>query len=111
MSLDQNEAKKLLESLYEGGVDKDADWSNIDDELLQKFRSAYESGDAAVQHLLATLAFNKFETAEEADRIAASMGGIKMAMVGQIFEDFPTSSLEDLKEAADKAGYDIEILS
>lgn len=110
MSITQSEAKKLMESLYEGGVENDADWSHIDDSVLQKFREAHESGDAAVQHLLATLAFNKFETAEEADRIAASMGGIKAAMVGQIFEDFPTSSLEDLKEAADKAGYDIEVL-
>lgn len=110
MSDTTNNARDLIESLYEGGVELDANWEDIDDETLQQLRDAHASGDEALQNLLATLAFNKFETADQADRIAASMAGIKMAMVSQIFDEFPTSSLEDLRTAADKAGYDVEVL-
>jgi len=104
------DARTLIDSLYADGVELDANWDSIDDETLTKLREAHESGDEALQSLLANLAFNKFETADQADRIAASMAGIKAAIVENIFEEFPATSLADLKEAADKAGYDIEVL-
>jgi len=110
LSNTENSARELIESLYAEGVELDANWDSIDDETLQKLREAHASGDEALQSLLANLAFNKFENADQAERIAASMAGIKAAIVEQIFEEFPTTSLADLKAAADKAGYDIEVL-
>ena len=89
----------------------DANWETLDDDVLSRLREAHQSGDAALQSLLANLAFNKFETAEQAERVAASMAGIKQATVSKIFEEFPTTSLDDLRAAADRAGYDIEVLS
>lgn len=110
MSNETNPARTLVESLYADGVEIDANWDAVDDEAIAKLRDAHASGDEAVQSLLANLAFNKFETADQADRIAASMAGIKMGIVAQIFDEFPSTSLEDLQAAADKAGYDIEVL-
>lgn len=108
---DNSTARELLETLYAGGVEADANWDAIDDETLQKLREAHASGDETLQALLANLAFNKFENADQAERVAASMAGIKMGAVAKIFDEFPTSSLEDLKVAASRAGYDIEVLA
>jgi hypothetical protein len=102
------EARRMIESLYDDGVELDANWDSVDDEVVRRVRDAHQTGDEAVQSVLANLAFSKLTTAEQADRIAASMAGIKQRMVAEIFEEFPTTSLEDLRAAADAAGYDIE---
>ena len=107
----EKSGREIIESLYAGGVEFDANWETLDDDVLSRLREAHQSGDAALQSLLANLAFNKFETAEQAERVAASMAGIKQATVSKIFEEFPTTSLDDLRAAADRAGYDIEVLS
>jgi hypothetical protein len=103
--------KEMLDALYAGGVERDADWSGVDDNKLQALRKAAESGDEALQSLMTNLAFSKFEgDADQAQRLSSSLGGIKALMVTEIFDELPNTSLEDMRAAAEAAGYDVEIL-
>ncbi|MER5640316.1 hypothetical protein ABT095_25640 [Kitasatospora sp. NPDC002227] len=104
-------AHQILHSLYANGAQLDADWDGIDDDTLAKLREAALSGDEALQTLLTNLAFTKFEGAEQAARLSASLAGIKQAAVAEIFEELPTTSIEDLRAAAEAAGYEVEILA
>ncbi|MFE2111043.1 hypothetical protein ACFXAF_34965 [Kitasatospora sp. NPDC059463] len=104
------EARQMLDGLYAGGAQFDADWSAVGDETLAKLREAAASGDEALQTLLTNLAFNKFVDADQATRLSASLGGIKQAAVMEVFDELPTTSLEDLRAAAEAAGYEVEIL-
>ncbi|MBO0651443.1 hypothetical protein J1792_01075 [Streptomyces triculaminicus] len=103
-------AKQLLDGLYAEGVQADANWDGVSEEALLKLREAAASGDEALQSLMANLAFSKFEDAEQATRLSSSLAGIKQFMVTEIFEELPTTSVEDLRAAAEAAGYDVEIL-
>jgi hypothetical protein len=105
-----NPAREFLETFYAKGVEFDADWGDVDEEVLVKLREAAASGDEALQSLLASLAFSKFETTEQAARLSAALGGIKMMAVTDLFAELPLTSLEDLRAAAEAAGYDVEIL-
>jgi hypothetical protein len=105
-----NPAREFLETFYAKGVEFDADWDHVDEEVLVKLREAAASGDEALQSLLASLAFSKFKTAEQAARLSAALGGIKMMSVTDLFEELPHTSLEDLRAAAEAAGYEVEVL-
>ncbi|UGY92399.1 hypothetical protein [Streptomyces gobiensis] len=105
------EAHQMLDSLYAVGAQFDADWSGVGDETLAGLREAAASGDEALQKLLTNLAFTKFEGADQAARLSASLAGIKQAAVAEIFEELPTTSIEDLRVAAEAAGYEVEILA
>ncbi len=107
MSID---AKQMMANLYANGAEFDADWSGISDESLTALREASESGDAALQSVLTNLAFSKFSTPAQAGRLAASLAGIKQATVASIFDELPTTSIEDLRVAAEAAGYEVEVL-
>jgi hypothetical protein len=103
--------KEMLGALYEGGVEHDADWSGVDDDKLQALRKAAESGDAALQSLMTNLAFSKFQgEADQAQRLSSALAGIKQFMVAEIFDELPNTSIEDMRAAAEAAGYDVEIL-
>ncbi|MEV5340327.1 hypothetical protein AB0K93_17900 [Streptomyces sp. NPDC052676] len=106
-----NPAQQMMNGLYADGAQFDADWSQVDDATLAKLREAAASGDEALQSLLTSLAFSKFEGAEQAARLSASLAGIKQAAVAEIFEELPTTSIEDLRAAAEAAGYEVEILA
>ncbi|WP_406303815.1 hypothetical protein OHA61_17545 [Streptomyces sp. NBC_00885] len=103
-------AQTMLTGLYASGAQFDADWSTVDDVTLGKLREAAASGDEALQSLLTTLAFNKFEGGDQASRLSASLAGIKQAAVAEVFEELPTTSIADLRAAAEAAGYEVEIL-
>jgi hypothetical protein len=105
------QARQLLESLYvKNGVASDADWSAVEDTQLVGVRGDAESGDSAFQSLMAHLVMDKAESPDQAKRLTAALAGIKAFMVHEILDELPTTSLEDLKSAADAAGYDIEVL-
>ncbi|MFH8567278.1 hypothetical protein [Streptomyces sp. NPDC017993] len=104
-------AQQMMTGLYADGAQFDADWSKVDDATLAKLREAAASGDEALQSLLTSLAFSKFEGADQATRLSASLAGIKQAAVAEIFEELPTTSIEDLRVAAEAAGYEVEILA
>ncbi|MER6111641.1 hypothetical protein ACWGPD_23185 [Streptomyces hirsutus] len=103
-------AQQMLAALYANGTEFDADFSKVDDATLAKLREASASGDEALQSLLTTLAFNKFEGADQASRLSASLAGIKQAAVAEIFEELPTTSIDELRAAAEAAGYEVEVL-
>ncbi|GAA2486139.1 hypothetical protein [Streptomyces gobitricini] len=105
------QAHQMLTGLYASGAQFDADWSGVDDETMAKLRDAAASGDEALQTLLTNLAFTKFEGADQAARLSASLAGIKQAAVAEIFDELPTTSIEDLRAAAEAAGYEVEILA
>lgn len=104
------EAHQMLDGLYAGGAQFDADWSGVADETIAKLRDAAASGDEALQSLLTNLAFNKFDGSDQASRLSASLAGIKQAAVMEVFDELPTTSIEDLRAAAEAAGYEVEIL-
>lgn len=104
-------AQRLLDGLYANGAGLDANWEGFSDESLVKLRSAAVSGDEAVQALLVQLAFSKFQDSEQALRLSASLAGIKAAAVTEIFDEFPTTSVDDLRAAAEAAGYEVEVLA
>lgn len=104
-------AQHMMAGLYEKGAEFDADWSGVADDTLIKLREASISGDAALQSLLTTLAFSKFDGSEQASRLSSSLAGIKQAVTLEIFEELPTTSVEDLRAAAEAAGYEVEILA
>ncbi|MEY9843307.1 hypothetical protein [Streptacidiphilus sp. MAP5-3] len=106
-----NDAKQLMANLYANGAEFDADWSGVSDEAMTRLREASESGDAAVQSVLTNLAFSKFEDADQARRLAASLAGIKQAVTASIFDELPTTSIDDLRAAAEAAGYEVEVLA
>ncbi|MFE2286465.1 hypothetical protein ACFXDJ_20155 [Streptomyces sp. NPDC059443] len=105
-----NDAKQMMAALYAKGAEFDADWSGVGEETLTRLREAYESGDAALQSVLTNLAFSKFSSPDQATRLAASLGGIKQALVASIFDELPTTSIEDLRAAAEAAGFEVEVL-
>ena len=104
-------AQQMMNGLYANGAELDADWSAVSDEHVARLREAAESGDEAVQTLLTNLAFSKFENAEQASRLAASLAGIKQAVIMDLFEELPTTSIDDLRSAAEAAGYEVEVLA
>ncbi|MGW1493555.1 hypothetical protein [Streptomyces sp. NPDC002402] len=105
------EAHQVLDGLYAAGAEFDADWSGVGDQTVAKLREAAASGDEALQTLLTNLAFTKFEGADQAARLSASLAGIKQAAVAEIFDELPTTSIEDLRVAAEAAGYEVEVLA
>jgi hypothetical protein len=111
MTMSINPAQQMMEGLYADGEQFDADWSRVDDAILQRVREAAVSGDEALQSLLTTLAFSKFDGSEQALRLSASLAGIKQVVVAEIFEELPTTSIDDLRAAAEAAGYEVEILA
>ncbi len=104
-------AQQIMAGLYANGAEFDADFSGVADETLTKLREASESGDETVQKLMTQLAFSKFQDAEQAKRLAASLAGIKQAVTMDLFEELPTTSIEDLRAAAEAAGYEVEVLA
>ncbi|TDD93847.1 hypothetical protein [Actinomadura rubrisoli] len=105
-------AKELLDGLYAQGAEHDADWSGVTDDTLQALRQAADSGDAALQSLMTNLAFSKFQgQADQAQRLSSALAGIKAFMVAEIFDELPTTSIEELRAAAEAAGYDVEVLA
>lgn len=106
-----NSAQQMMNGLYANGAEFDADWSAVGDETLTRLREAAESGDEALQSLLTNLAFSKFENADQASRLAASLAGIKQAVIMDLFEELPTTSIDDLRAAAEAAGYEVEVLA
>lgn len=107
----ENSARTLIEALYRDGAHLDANWDHITDESLRKLREAAASGDEAVQKLLTEMAFSNFQDVDEASRLLPALAGIKAALVTEMFSQFPTTSVDDLRAAAEAAGYDVEVLA
>ena len=109
-TLTDTQALQVLDALYADGVDKDADWSAVDSDI-SAHRDGAESGDSALQSLMTFLVADKVQGTEQVQRVEAALAGIKQFMIHEILEELPTTSIEDLKAAADKAGYDLEIIA
>lgn len=106
-----NTVTEILTSLYAEGVSEDANWEKLTAAGVEDLPTARaETGDSALQTLMGQLALDKAESPEQAQRIATALAGIKQFMVHEILEELPTTSIEDLRAAADKAGYDLEII-
>lgn len=54
---------------------------------------------------------NNATDGEQARRLSNSLADIKQFLVHEIIKEFPTTSVEALSEAAEAAGYEIEVLS
>lgn len=104
-------AKELLERLYADDTECDADFDATGDPALMRLRDACESGDEALRKLMSNLAFTKFDgDSDQAARVAAALGAIMQYMVNEVLDGLPTTTVADLRDAADAAGWDIEIL-
>ncbi|MBM7459952.1 hypothetical protein ACIBED_07115 [Rhodococcus coprophilus] len=101
-----------LRSLYaDEKPSTDADLTVLNSSAADSIRTERESGDDALQAILAQFVMNNATDGEQARRLSNALAGIKQFLVHEIITEFPTTSVEALSEAAEAAGYEIEVLS
>lgn len=88
----------------------DANWQVAEKAGILDLSEQAGSGDEALQILMRQLLIDKSEPGEQSERLYTALAGIKQFVIEDFLRELPTTSIEDLRDAADKAGYDLEII-
>lgn len=111
MGLNKKEAKNFFASLYAGKkVDRDGQFDLTVTSLVAQIEDKVMTGDQALQGLMFNYVLSNPENVEKGKGITAALAGIKQRSVDAFIEAFPKSNINSLIDAAQKAGYSVDIL-
>lgn len=107
-------AARFFAALYEEDIGKYEFDPNEFDPLVTRIvtRSpeGVSAGEDALQNLIFNYVLSSPDKAKLGRKLTAVMGNIKQRLVQAFSETFPSANLEELIDAANKSGYDVDIL-
>ncbi|MGH3438992.1 MAG: hypothetical protein ACRDRN_21310 [Sciscionella sp.] len=110
-ALTEATARQFFGSLYEDGDHVAASWTSAVTPLVAKLGNNVVSGDQALQSLMVNFVLKNAENIDQVKRMSAALAGIKQIIIGEVIQEFPHTSIEELIAAAREAGYDVQVLT
>lgn len=111
MTLKNEEARKFFASLYaDKKVDPAGQFDATVTSLVAQLGDKVVTGDQALQGLMFNFILSDPKNVEKGKKITAALAGIKQRSVDSFLQTFPKSDINSLIQAAEKAGYTVDIL-